>query len=110
MAKFEKGKSGNEGGRPKLPEDVKVLVNATGEQAKRDLCQCYNSSVKDLTSIIDDPNISAGLRMLASCMLQSGDSKIMSAFLDRIIGKPTENVNLNSEGFKIVVEDYTRKK
>lgn len=33
MAKFKKGKSGNPGGRPKLPEDVKAALEMASVQA-----------------------------------------------------------------------------
>lgn len=113
--KFQPGQSGNPDGRPKLPDDLRHLIEATGQQVKRDICEVYNTKLETIRSLQSREDLSAGLAMLAACMVNAiatGDNRIMATFLDRIIGKPKETVELSgteANGFKIVVEDYTKK-
>lgn len=114
MAKFVKGQSGNPGGAKKLPEDIKHLLDATGIQVKRDICECYNTHLDTIMGLATRQDIPAGLAMIASCMvnaIQTGDNRIMATFLDRIIGKPKETLDISSEGngLTVVVKDYTKK-
>jgi hypothetical protein len=112
---FKKGQSGNPSGKPKLPDDLAHLMRATGEQIKRDLCVAYNLPHKDLQALANQPEASSGFKMIASCMdngIQVGDNRILATILDRLIGKPKETLEVSgteTNGFKIVVEDYTKK-
>lgn len=93
--KFKPGVSGNPNGKPKLPDDLKHLLQATGLQVKRDLLECYNTKLSTLRGLaLKENEVSAGLAMIASCMVNAvdtGDNRILSTFLDRLIGKPSES-------------------
>lgn len=98
--RFVKGQSGNPGGAKKLPEDLRALINATSEQAKRHLCEVFNTKYETILELSNRRDIPSGLAMMASCManaIQTGDNRIMATFLDRIIGKPKEMIELTGK-------------
>src|SRR5215510_4321351 len=68
---FKKGESGNPGGRPKLPTEVKEAFQAKAPEALAVLVRCLESS--------DDR-----VAMLAA-----------QAILDRGYGKPTQSIDAN---------------
>ena len=69
--RFQKGESGNPGGRPKLPADIREAFKAKAPQALEVLTRC----------------------------LQSGDDRVAmmaaQAILDRGYGKPTQSIDAN---------------
>src|SRR5262245_38584282 len=71
MAKFQKGVSGNPGGRPKLPADIREAFKARAPEALEVLIRCLQS---------DDERIA----MMAA-----------QAILDRGYGKPTQSIEAN---------------
>ena len=70
MAKFQKGQSGNPGGRPKESQELKLLAQSKTEEA-----------VKTLASIMSSKKSPAAARVSAAC-----------ALLDRGYGKPTQMI------------------
>jgi Family of unknown function (DUF5681) len=79
---FKKGESGNPGGRPKLPTDIREAFKAKAPQALEVLTRCLQS---------DDDRIA----MMAA-----------QAILDRGYGKPTQSIdaNINEDRVRYVVE------
>jgi hypothetical protein len=79
---FQKGRSGNPGGRPKLPADIREAFKAKAPQALEVLTRC----------------------------LQSGDDRIAmmaaQAILDRGYGRPTQSIdaNINDDPVRYIVE------
>jgi hypothetical protein len=98
---FKKGQVTNPNGKAKLPDDLRALMNATSAQAKRDLCECYNTKLDTLKGLALRGNeVSAGLAMIAACIVngvETGDNRILATFLDRLIGKPREIEELDPE-------------
>lgn len=109
---FKAGVSGNPGGSKKLPDDLKHLMFSTGLQVKRDLYECYNTRLSTLRALATkEDEVHAGLAMIASCMVNAcdtGDNRILATFLDRILGRPKETVELtDSNDEKINEKDET---
>src|SRR6476659_7431097 len=79
---FQRGRSGNPGGRPKLPADIREAFKAKAPQALEVLTRC----------------------------LQSGDDRIAmmaaQAILDRGYGKPMQSIdaNINDDPVRYIVE------
>ena len=79
---FQKGQSGNPGGRSKLPADIREAFKAKAPQALEVLTRCLQS---------DDDRIA----MMAA-----------QAILDRGYGKPTQSIdaNINDDPVRYIVE------
>ena len=73
MAKFEKGHSGNPGGRPKIIGEVQDLARQHTAEA-----------IKTLALIMRDKKAPAAARAMAS-----------NSILDRAYGRPPQTVNAN---------------
>ena len=80
--RFAPGVSGNPGGRPTLPAEIKEMFQAKGPEALKVLTRC----------------------------LQSGDDRIAmmaaQAILDRGYGRPTQSIdaNINDDPVRYIVE------
>ncbi len=95
-----------------MPDDLKALMTATSAQAKRDLCECYNTRLSTLKSLATDhaSTVTGGLAMIAACVVnaaETGDNRILATFLDRLIGKPREIEPLGEEPTHDTSKDAT---
>ena len=79
---FHRGRSGNPGGRPKLPAEMREMFRAKAPQALEVLTRCLQS---------DDDRIA----MMAA-----------QAILDRGYGRPTQSIdaNINDDPVRYIVE------
>jgi len=79
---FHRGESGNPGGRPRLPADIREAFKAKAPQALEVLTRCLQS---------DDDRIA----MMAA-----------QAILDRGYGRPTQSIdaNINDDPVRYIVE------
>ena len=71
MARFQKGVSGNPGGRPKLPAEMKEMFQAKAPEAFEVLCQHLNAK---------DPRVSVAAA---------------TQILDRAYGRPVQSIDAN---------------
>lgn len=93
--KFKKGSSGNPGGRPKLPADVKEAKNLTQNQMILILNHLMFMTDLQIKSILSDPKTNKFERIVARILEKAdlhGDSTRLEFLLNRTIGKVTEKV------------------
>lgn len=93
---FEDGKSGNPNGRPKLPADVKAVLNFNQVEFVRQSNEFLSMSVSDLDKVIEDAQETVFRVILARTLkagIESGDQKRLEFFLDRLIGKPIQQID-----------------
>lgn len=94
---FVPEKSGNPGGRPKLPEDVRAMRQAALEQVVR----AYNkfATVTKDTGPAEAANpIEAGMATVIREFAKTGDTDGIRHVWDRVIGKAEAQINLDVAG------------
>ena len=90
----------NPNGRPKLPEHVLTLKRDASLQAQLDIIKAFQMTQSEMFKIEQDSSVPAGFKALVSCLnncIQIGSSKDLNMFLDRIIGKVKEQVEITGE-------------
>jgi hypothetical protein len=87
MAKFQKGVSGNPGGRPKLPAEMREIFQAKAPEAFEVLCKHLHAS---------DPRISVAAA---------------TQILDRAYGRPVQSIdaNVSADGSPVRYVEVPRK-
>lgn len=91
---YKPGQTGNAGGRPKLPEDLKKVLKNTREIMIKDMCSVLSMSVDRVTILaMDEGPGSASTALMASVLkraIKTGCHQRAQLFLNYIIGKPQE--------------------
>lgn len=94
---FSKGQSGNPGGRPKQSEADKVLTKLTREQFS-DIAEMIVLGQWDaIEQIVKNETETVLRKLIAQCLIKAGsrgDWYVVDKLLDRLIGKPKENVEV----------------
>lgn len=94
----KKGQVLNPKGRPKLPEHVLTLKKDASLQAQLDIIKVWNMTQNEMFEMERDNSVPAGLKSLVACLnncIQVGSTKDLNLFLDRIIGKVTEAMEIS---------------
>lgn len=94
---FKKGQSGNPGGRPKTPEDVKELKKLNNIELERIINESLQLSRDQLKKIMADPESTMLQLVVASLLTQSvnkGDHMRLNFLLERLLGKVKENMSV----------------
>jgi len=106
---WEKGKSGNPGGRPKGIARILKDHGLTPEYIGDIYGRLLSCTGKDLQQVASGENTPMIERIVASIMLQAvkrGDQARLDSLLDRIIGKVTiKNENLNKQAVVLIEAD-----
>ena len=95
---FAKGVSGNPGGRPKDPLDVKLAKTMDKVSFARAMHEVLHAPDEALTTILSDPLAPAVSKALASVLLkciEDGDAQRLEILLKRYIGPVDSTLNLN---------------
>jgi hypothetical protein len=99
---------GKQVGRPKTPEDLKVLRLQNKQEMELIIHRVMDMSRDELKRRMDDPRTSSLELMviqIAVKAITAGDYARMNALLHWVFGKPTETVQLSGiDGAPIVVE------
>jgi hypothetical protein len=93
--KFKKGRSGNPGGRPKLPPDVREAKNLTQQQLILILNKLMFMTDFEIKQLLNDPKTNKFERIVGRILDKAdlhGDSVRLEFLLNRTIGKVTEKV------------------
>jgi hypothetical protein len=111
LKKWKPGESGNPGGRPKLPEDIREARKVNRVEVDRVLNRFMNLSRAEIQTITNDPKAPALEFLLASMIIQGhleGDYKRISFVFDRLIGSVAQNVTMSDpEGGPVKVRVFT---
>jgi hypothetical protein len=96
---FEKGKSGNPKGRPKLPIEYRGLQPYTRNRVCLEFSRMLQYDLDDLKRMKSLKSTTTIQRMVIAIMLkgiQSGDYRALDFMLDRIMGKSKQDIDLSS--------------
>lgn len=79
---FEKGRSGNPGGRPKKGEAIKDIISAVGE-SKYDDRKTYWEKLSEV---------------MFTTAIKKAEPALAKYLIDRLLGKPKEQIDANVNG------------
>lgn len=92
---FKKGQSGNPGGRPKMPDDVRSAKIETKITIARLLNEYLAITLDELQARLRDPktpNLELMVGKIVAETIKTGDNTRLNFILDRMIGKVTDKV------------------
>jgi len=95
--KFKKGQSGNPGGMPKIPDDIKEARKLNQIELERIINKYLHMPKNDLQVILKSPNIPMMELMVASIVAKAatgGDHLRLDFILNRIIGKVKDKIEV----------------
>lgn len=94
---FEPGHSGNPGGRPKLPDDVKAaakLNKASVELALNRFLSLDRSGIRKALSEPTTPAVDLLIGSVLERAISEGDYRTLEFFLQRLVGKVHDKVEI----------------
>ncbi len=95
--RFKPGQSGNPGGRPKTPEDIREARRLNQAELERTVNRLLFCTREELQTIVKDPKTPMLEVMVASIMAQAatkGDQLRLEFVLARLIGKVKEHLEV----------------
>lgn len=98
---FKKGESGNPNGRPHEKPEVRALKRLTKSRFEDVAHRYINSTVDELQDKFRDPSTPALDLILIKVLIDAankGDIGKLNFFLERLIGKITERVDITTKG------------
>lgn len=95
LTPWKKGQSGNPGGRPKLPPELRAIKALSVEEINRLVSKYARMAPQDVSALVD----AGAIPMLELCIARifqesaaKGDNMRLSFLLDRAVGKVKEVV------------------
>ena len=101
LVPIQKGEVRNPTGRPKLPEDVRAMKEASIEQL---IVSYHKFAFTDIKEIKNNPPVNLieqGVLQTISNFANSGEVDHISKIWDRVLGKPLESIDVTSKGESI---------
>jgi hypothetical protein len=98
---IQKGEVRNPTGRPKLPEEIRAMKEASIEQLISSYHKFAFTNLKELNSNPPVNLIEQGVRQTLSNFANSGEVDHISKIWDRVLGKPLESIDVTSKGESI---------
>lgn len=98
---IQKGQVLNPTGRPKLPEEVRAMKEASIEQL---IISYHKFAFTDIKEIKNNPPVNLieqGVLQTISNFANSGEVDHISKIWDRVLGKPLESIDVTSKGESI---------
>lgn len=97
----KKGEVRNPNGRPKLPEEVRAMKEASIEQLIVSYHKFAFTNLKELNSNPPVNLIEQGVRQTIANFANSGEVDHIARLWDRVLGKPMESIDVTSKGESI---------
>lgn len=97
---FQKGKSGNEAGRPRLPPDVKSIRELNKVSFARLANHLLQMKLEDLVALSKDREAPVLLLMIARTMIsaiEEQNERKLAFICDRLMGKPPIQISAEIE-------------
>jgi hypothetical protein len=101
LVPIKKGEIRNPTGRPKLPEDVRAMKEASTEQLITSYYKFAFTNIKEINSNPPVNLIEQGVRQTLSNFANSGEVDHIAKLWDRVLGKPMESIDVTSKGESI---------
>jgi hypothetical protein len=101
LVPIKKGEVRNPTGRPKLPEEIRAMKEASIEQLISSYHKFAFTNLKELNSNPPINLIEQGVRQTLSNFANSGEVDHISKIWDRVLGKPLESIDVTSKGESI---------
>lgn len=101
LVPIQKGQVLNPTGRPKLPEEIRAMKEASTEQL---ISSYHKFAFTDLKEINSNPPVNLieqGVRQTMMNFANSGEVDHISKLWDRVLGKPMESIDLTTKGESI---------
>ena len=101
----KKGEVRNPNGRPKLPEEVRAMKEASIQQL---IVSYHKFAFTNIANIKDNPPenlIEQGVRQTIANFANSGEVDHISRLWDRVLGKPLESIDVTSKGESITNQE-----
>ena len=101
----KKGEVRNPTGRPKLPEEVRAMKEASIEQL---IVSYHKFAFTDLKELNSNPPINLieqGVRQTIANFANSGEVDHIARLWDRVLGKPLESIDVTSKGESITNQE-----
>lgn len=97
----KKGEVRNPNGRPKLPEEVRAMKEASIEQL---IVSYHKFAFTDLKELSTNPPVNLieqGVRQTIANFANTGEVDHIARLWDRVLGKPMESIDVTSKGESI---------
>ena len=92
---WKKGRSGNAAGRPKLSDEIRAIRSSL-KSAVFEVAELLQMTAGQLIQVECDPCTPA-LQLMAIRAIEQGDWKVVNSLLDRVMGKPLQDIGHSLE-------------